>query len=127
MGKAVLDASALLALLQGEPGAAEVADLVPDAVMSAVNLAEVVGKLVGAGTPEADAQRATEGLGIRIVDFDREQAYEAAFMLPHTRAIGLSLGDRACLGLARRLGLPAVTTDRAWTRARVGVVVRVTR
>ena len=127
MSRAVLDASALLALLQGEPGAAEVAEMIPDVAMSAINLSEVVTKLIERGLPEADAHVAVEGLGIQFVDFDREQAYEVASMRPSTRAIGLSLGDRACLVLARRLGLPAVTTDRAWTRARVGVAVRVAR
>jgi len=127
VSRAVLDASALLALLQGEPGAAEVAEMIPDVAMSAINLSEVVTKLIERGLPEADAHVAVEGLGIQFVDFDREQAYEVASMRPSTRAIGLSLGDRACLVLARRLGLPAVTTDRAWTRARVGVAVRVAR
>jgi PIN domain nuclease of toxin-antitoxin system len=127
VSRGVLDASALLALLQGEPGGPDVAALIPDVAMSAVNLSEVVGKLIDAGASEADARLATGGLGVRIVDFDEVQAFEAAGLRAATRSVGLSLGDRACIALARRLGVPAVTTDRAWARLRLGVTVRVVR
>lgn len=127
MSRAVLDASALLALLGGETGASEVERLLPDVAMSTVNLAEVAGKLAEKGMPEPEVRRVADGLGIEVVDFDADQAYQTGFLRPATKAIGLSLGDRACLALARRLGVPAITTDRVWAGLRVGAVVRVIR
>jgi ribonuclease VapC len=111
---AVLDASALLALLQNEPGAEIVASRLPHCVMSAVNLSEVVAKLVDHGLPEADLRAALDVLGIDVREFDSEAAYAAGELRRITRGAGLSLGDRACLALAVRLGAVAVSADRGW-------------
>jgi PIN domain nuclease of toxin-antitoxin system len=110
----VLDASALLALLQDEPGAELVADLLPGGIISAVNLSEVVAKLTDRGMPGEAARAALEGLPIVVHPFDRESAYQAGALRPTTRTVGLSLGDRACLALAIHLDATAVTADRAW-------------
>jgi PIN domain nuclease of toxin-antitoxin system len=64
---------------------------------------------------------------MEVVSFDREQAYEAGLLRPLTRGAGLSLGDRACLALARRLGLPAFTADRSLEGLGVGIEVQVIR
>ncbi|MBI2872580.1 MAG: type II toxin-antitoxin system VapC family toxin [Chloroflexi bacterium] len=112
MPEAVLDASALLALLNAEPGAEVVAAALPQAAISAVNLSEVVAKLADAGMPEAAVREALQGLALDVVPFDTDQAYEAGLLRSSTRGVGLSLGDRACLGLARRLNVPALTADR---------------
>jgi PIN domain nuclease of toxin-antitoxin system len=113
-GPVVLDASALLALLQNEPGAEVVADLLPAGAMSAINLSEVVAKLMDHGMPQDDAREALDGLPIDIHPFDRDDAFAAGELRRVTRGAGLSLGDRACLALAMRLGVAAVTADRAW-------------
>jgi ribonuclease VapC len=113
-GPIVLDASALLALLQNEPGAEVVADLLPAGAMSAVNLAEVVAKLIDHGVPLEDAREALDGLPIDVHAFDRDDAFAAGELRRVTRGVALSLGDRACLALAARLGVAAVTADRAW-------------
>jgi len=114
MSSAVLDASALLALLNQEEGGDRVAELVvAGATISAVNLSEVAAKLSLAGMPEAQIREALDPLGLDIVPFDLDQAYQAVLLVGPTRAAGLSLGDRACLALASRVGLPAVTADRA--------------
>jgi PIN domain nuclease of toxin-antitoxin system len=123
----VLDASALLALLGGESGAELVAAALPQATISAVNLSEVVAKLAEAGMAEGAIRQALRGLGLEIVPFDEEQAYEAGLLRPSTKGIGLSLGDRGCLNLARRLNLPALTADRTWARLVPGARVRVIR
>lgn len=123
MSEVVLDASALLAMLQGEAGAARVIESLPGARISAVNLAEVAGKLMGAGVPEATARAALQGLGLVVDVFDADQAWWAGAALHATRAAGLSLGDRACLALAATRGLPALTADRAWVAVRLGVEV----
>jgi ribonuclease VapC len=123
----VLDASALLALLKEEPGSEVVAESIPGAAISAVNLAEVVGKLVDAGMPESSARDATLGLGLEIHPFDAEAAFVTGGLRGKTREAGLSLGDRACLALAIQRSLPAITTDRSWKSLKVGVTVRIVR
>ena len=123
----VLDSSALLALLYFEPGHERVAELAPDAWMSTVNLAEVLARLARDHRPLDVALGEIDGFGIRWAGFDRAQAIEAAALAPHTIPFGLSLGDRACLALARLRGVPAVTADRAWARIELGVPIEVIR
>lgn len=127
MPDVVIDASALLALLNSEPGADKVAGAIPGAAISALNLSEVVGKLCSAGLPGKSIRQALLGLGLEVVPFDEEQAYEAGMLRTATDGAGLSLGDRGCLGLARKLGLPALTADRSWLKLSVGVTVKVIR
>ena len=127
MAEVVLDASALLAMLNGEPGSELVAAALPQAAISAINLSEVVAKLAEAGMPEGAIRDALQGLHFDIVSFDREYAYEAGLLRPSTRGVGLSLGDRGCLSLAKRLGVPAMTADRTWERLSIGAEVQVIR
>jgi ribonuclease VapC len=110
----ILDASALLALLNGEPGAEQVASVLAKARISAVNLSEVVAKLSDYGMPEAEIREALGGLGLEVAPFGEAQAYAAGLLRGVTRARGLSLGDRAFLALAQDQGLPALTTDSGW-------------
>ena len=114
MDDVVLDASALLALMNGEPGGEHVEPMVPRAVMSAVNMAEVVGKLADGGLPEASIRAALGVLGVRVTNFDAEQAFEVGLLRNRLAGSGLSLADLCCLSLANRLKAPAVTADRAW-------------
>jgi len=127
VAEVVLDASALLALLNSEPGADLVAAALSGATISTVNLSEVVAKLAEAEMAEEAIREAVQGLPMEVMTFDREQAYQAGLLRPFTRGVGLSLGDRACLALARGLGLPALTADRRWEALEVGVVVQVIR
>lgn len=122
-----MDASALLALLDGEPGQEAVASLIPEAVIGSVNLAEVVGKLAERGMPEAEIRQALEGLALEVYPFDQEQAYTTGMLRPSTREYGVSLGDRACLAVAETLGLPAYTADRGWSKLDVDIEVRLIR
>lgn len=123
----LLDASALLAFLQGEPGGEAVEEALGSAVMSSVNWSEVGQKSLERGKPVRRLRTDLEELGLEIVPFTVEDAETAAEMYQATRSSGLSLGDRACLALARRLGAPALTTDRRWEGTRLGVEVRLIR
>jgi PIN domain nuclease of toxin-antitoxin system len=123
----VIDASALLTLLNAEPGADVVAEALPGGVISAVNLSEVVAKLSEAGMPEKAIRQALQPLGLEIVPFDEEQAYHAGLLRTVTQDMGVSLGDRACLSLAKMLGVVALTADRAWVGLSVGVTIKVIR
>jgi|SRR5579863_10512850 len=124
----VLDASALLALLQGEVGSQRVAVCIKEgALISAVNFAEVATKLCEAGMPESVMHEALDMPGLMIVDFDSALAYRAALLRLTTKHIRLSLGDRVCLALGGHMHLPVVTTDRIWESLTVGVDVQVIR
>jgi PIN domain nuclease of toxin-antitoxin system len=112
----VLDASAVLCLLQEEKGAERVARALPAAVIGAVNYAEVVGKLVESGIDEATADGLMDTLQLNVSPFDRIQARLAGALRATTRKLGLSLGDRACLALAAAEGATALTCERAWTK-----------
>ena len=123
----VLDASALLALLRSEPGHERVGAVIERAVIGAVNLAEVVSKLIREGVPVDVIRQWLGALEVQIKPFDQELAYATGALLPATRSKGLSLGDRACLALARQLEAAVLTTDRAWAGLEVGVEVDVIR
>lgn len=131
MTDCVLDASALLALLNREQGAERVARALGTGVaMSAVNLSEVVAKLADLGMPEVEIRDALESLGIEFVDFDVAAAFAAGMLRPVTRAVGLSLGDRACLALGHQKGVLVLTADRSWAGLSLGaddVAVEVVR
>jgi PIN domain nuclease of toxin-antitoxin system len=129
----VLDASALLAYLGDEPGADTVADAIAaGASVSTVNLAELLSTLArrGADPVRVASELADRGLlggAITVEPFTSEDAVEAARLRPLTHAAGLSLGDRACLALAHRLAMPAVTADQAWAGLKLAVEVRLIR
>jgi PIN domain nuclease of toxin-antitoxin system len=122
MTRVVVDASALLAILNQERGAEKLTpELLSAAVTSAVNIAEVQGKLVSRGLNSDDAWQATISTVPEVVAFSTEQARTAGDLITSTRGLGLSLGDRACLALAMALKVPVYTADRLWTGLRVGV------
>lgn len=127
MSDPVLDASALLALLNEEEGSEAVATVLPGARIGAVNLSEVVGKLSGFGMPEERIVSVLEPLALEVVPFDRELAYVAGALRPVTLETGLSLADRACLALAIRLGARALTADRSWGELDLDVEVELIR
>lgn len=123
----VLDASAVLALLFGEPGGDLVAAHIGEAVLCAVNLAEVMSKLDDRGA-SAEQKRAVSAQLVPIVrPLTAEQAIVAGNLRGATRGLGLSLGDRCCLALARDMDAPLMTADRAWQQLDVGTRIKVIR
>lgn len=126
----VLDASALLAHLRDEPGADVVAEAIAGgAVISTVNLAEVFSRVADRGEDPAKlaAELTQSGLldgAITVEPFTAADAIDAGRLRPLTRDAGLSLGDRACLALARRLDAPALTADTEWQGVAHGVELR---
>ncbi len=117
----------MLALLEGEPGADRVAQALLDdrvAVMvSTVNLSEVASWLARVGRTRAQVARGLAPFLRHTVVFDAEQAVLSGELVVLTKAVGLSLGDRACLALARSRGAIALTADRLWLQVDVGVKV----
>ena len=127
MADVVLDASAVLALLHREAGADVVLRHLDNGLVSAVNLAEVAARLADHRMPAAEIREVVGSIGVEIVPFDEPRAYDAASLRPLTRAKGLSLGDRACLALARERGVPAVTANRAWAALDLGIEIELIR
>ena len=120
----VLDASAVLALVHDEPGADQVANALPGSTLSAVNLAEVVGKLVDADVEAQQLRTLLVSAGVTIEPFGADDAELAGALRSVVGGRALSLGDRCCLAVAVRSDPPEVLTgDRAW--AELDLPVRV--
>jgi PIN domain nuclease of toxin-antitoxin system len=128
MSRIVLDASALLAVLNQEPGAENLPpERLAQATISTVNLAEAHTKLVREGIDPDEAWEDVMGPVQDCAPFTAEQAKIAGSLAARTRSIGLSLGDRACLALGLTLKAPVYTTDRAWKSLKLGVRIHVIR
>jgi len=129
MTGAALDASAVLAMLLDERGGDKVRAALGGSAMTTVTLAEVAGHYARNGVAERDIHLVLDQLQIERVVFDEALDYGAAMLLPATKAAGLSLGDRACLALARRMGVKALTADRAWRKLprSLGIAIEVIR
>ena len=121
----VLDASAVLALLHEGQGADEIEQLLDGALMSSINLSEVIQRAEQRGIGTEGLEYDLEALGIQFRGFDLAMARPTAELW--SRGSGLSLGDRACVVLAEAEGLIAVTADRRWARAKLPVELRFVR
>jgi PIN domain nuclease of toxin-antitoxin system len=124
---AVLDASALLAVLNSEPGADVVAAFLHDAIISAVNYSEVLKKTIERnGSPEQVAHIIRD-LAVAIIPFDAAQAAATAALFPEAKPFGLSLADRACLALGLQRRATVLTADSKWKLVKVSVKVKLIR
>jgi PIN domain nuclease of toxin-antitoxin system len=126
---AALDAAALLAMLLGEPGGEKVKAALDGALLGTVNLAEVVSHYAKRGVARPVIEAILRPLPMRVVPIDAALSYDAGMLRPLTLPGGLSLGDRYCLALAKREGVPALTAERRWPdiAAAAGVTVEVIR
>jgi ribonuclease VapC len=128
MNRVVLDASAILAVISGEPGSEKLTpDLLARAVSTTVNLAEVQSKLVSRGWTSEQAWEDATSPVREIVSFDEEHARIAGDLVVQTRHLGLSLADRACLALGLALRAPVYTADKAWKKLKVSVKIHAIR
>ena len=125
MSEVVLDASALIAMVKGEKGAAKVAGAIAGARVGSVNYAEVVSHFVHAGMPAGEVDAMLQPLPLVVVSADRALATLAGRLRSLTAEAGLSLGDRFCLALAQRDGLPAWTSDQNWKKVAEAAGVKV--
>ena len=120
----MLDASALLAILNQEIGSEKLSpELLSISVSSTVNLAEVQAKLVRRGLRPGEAWEATLSPVREAVSFNEEQAKLAGSLVSHTRPLGLSLEDRACLALGIALKAPIYTADQSGKTLKIGVAI----
>ncbi len=128
MARAVVDASAVIALLRDEPGAELVASYAGDAIISSVNLQEVVKALLVRGFAIDLACTMIEALHLEVRSHEKADAYGAASLHEATREYGSGLGDRSCMALAIAVSLPVLTTDKAWSKLAIpGLTVLLAR
>ncbi len=125
--KLVLDASAVLAWLHDEPGGEQVSHHLLDACISSVNWSEVVQKSLARKVNIDGMREEFMALGLSIEPFDASQAEIAGRLWSSTRKQGMSLGDRACLALAKEKSLPVLTADRVWKQLKLGLDIRLLR
>ena len=123
----VLDASALLAYLKGESGEEVVDGVLAESAISSVNWAEVVQKSISAGVEVDGMLDDLQALGLKVEPFTPEDGERTGRLWEQSRQAGLSLGDRACLSLGLRLGVPVLTSDRAWASLNLSLDVQVIR
>lgn len=129
MNKVVLDTSALLAYLFEEKGAEHVAAILEQGagVISSVNYAELVSKLVNNKMPMPEILDTIDGLELEFIVQDEKQAQLAGELWTVSKPFGLSLGDRACLALGLVTGLTVLTADRTWKDVPTDIEIRVIR
>lgn len=127
MSESVLDASAILAAVLGEPGGQRVLQLVAPLVVSAVNFAEVGTKLSDLGHEPTILHETLSMLGLQVIPFDAGQAVKVADLWADTKSAGLSLGDRACIVLAASRGAVAITADNAWANLTLPAQIELVR
>ncbi len=125
MTEAVLDASAILALLKGERGGSKVAGVVSEAAVGVFNQAEIVSHFVHLGAPVEEIRAMLGALPYTVLAADEGLAWEAGALRAATSAAGLSLGDRFCLALGKRLDQPVYTADRVWKDVAIDIGVKV--
>lgn len=124
MSAIVFDSSVLIAILRQEPGSDVGEQSLNDALISTVNLAEVATYLARNSVPPETINQALAAFPIEVVPFDREQGLIAGCLYPACKSLGLSLGDRACLALAKSKNLPVLTADKAWLELEINVDVK---
>ena len=112
----ILDSTALIALVGSESGSQRIADLLENSAVSAVNLAETANNLLEKGFSQAEVRESLAKLELKVEDWSEAMAYRSAEFTRYNKSHGLSLGDRACLTLAKHLHATAVTSDRTWSR-----------
>lgn len=124
---AVLDASALLCYLQQEPGGSLVSNALEHSVISAVNWSEVAQKITSVGINPDNTRDLLLQMGLQITAFNCAHADICASLWPETKALGLSLADRACLALAMHHNWPVLTCDRVWSGLELKLDIRIIR
>jgi PIN domain nuclease of toxin-antitoxin system len=128
MNEIVLDASAILAIVFQERGAEKLTpEILKDAVIGTVNLAEVQSKLIKKGYRPEEAWEDALSLVNSAEPYTSGQARIAGDLITTTEKYGLSLGDRSCLALAIALKAPVYTTEQAWRNLKLGVPIHVIR
>lgn len=114
-GEYVLDASALLAVLLGEPGQEQVLAILDRSFIHGINVVEVIARLIRSGVPAKAAEAAVAELQLET-EHEFHEFATCGELLGASRKLGLSLGDCVCLTTAAMSGAIAITADHAWSK-----------
>ena len=125
--KIVVDASAILALINNEKGKELVEETLSRAIVSAINFSEVITVTNRNGLNEQEVTGLLKNIFPHIIDFNYEQAFIAASLDKDTKRFGLSLGDRSCLALAKYIKCPVITADKDWQKLNIGIDIKLIR
>jgi ribonuclease VapC len=112
----VLDASALMALINNEPGAEFIEEYIEHACISSINFTEVLSKMLEQDVPAEAAQAVLDNFNLEVIAFEQKQILGTSLLRTQTKQYGLSLADRICLDLGKLLKLPIITTDQIWKK-----------
>jgi ribonuclease VapC len=116
LASVVFDASAVVAVIRGEPGSQLITQYCGDGLLSAVNLQEAIKILRGQGFSATAVTHMIGVLELETIPHAAIDAYQAAELVLQTQQFGSGLGDRTCMALGISRGLPVLTTDRAWAQ-----------
>ena len=122
-----IDASALIAFLHREPGSEIVAKHLRGAMISAVNLSEVMEYVPHQSEHAEKLFALLRGWQVKVVPFDEVQAAATAAIKAELGEINISFAGRACLALARKHALKVVTADQDWKSLPIKIKVIVIR
>ena len=127
MTSTVLDASALLAFLNSEPGADIVLGVLHDAIISAVNYSEVLKKTIERNGSAERVSNIIRDLAVAIIPFDEAHATAAATLYPQAKPHGMSFADRACLALGVQRRITVLTAERKMKLVTLPIKVKLIR
>jgi ribonuclease VapC len=123
----VLDASALLAVMNSEPGADIVRASLVGALISTVNYSEVMKKTIERSVAVEKLYSLVESASLDIVPFDLELAETTAKLYPQGKPYGLSMADRACLALGIQRKYKVLTAEKGMGLVSVPIKVKLIR
>jgi PIN domain nuclease of toxin-antitoxin system len=123
----ILDSSAVLAVIFGEPGSDRAVKYLNGGVVPAIIHAEILSKLIERGLSFDEARQEFDDLGTIFSPMTREHAEAAARLTPLGKLAGLSLADRICIGLALTLDDDVLTADKKWATVPHGAKVTLIR
>lgn len=123
--KALLDTSAIIALLKKEPGYEILEELISRSAISSVNLAELVSVLTRTGVLENEIDEIIKDIVPEIILFTEDIAIQTGKLIASTKEYGLSLGDRACIATGIILKLPIYSTDAIWSKLNLNCKINI--
>lgn len=125
--KIIIDASAILALINNEEGKDVVEQYLNNALISTINFSEVITVTNRNGFDQDEITNLLKNIFPNIIEFNYDQALIAASLDKYTSKYGLSLGDRACLSLAKYKNYPVLTADKIWKKLDIDLDIKLIR
>lgn len=117
--QALLDTSAVIAILKKEPGYKILEDIIANSSISSVNLSEFISVLARASIPTNEIDKIIIDIIPEIIPFSEDIAIESGKLTNYTKKYGLSLGDRACIATGIYHNMIIYTADKIWSELEI--------